>query len=66
MTEGGDVEFVMFEDVNGQEIFVNPTHVIWIRERGDHNTVISCGAEDQFTVRLSPSQAVAALGVSVR
>lgn len=56
----------MFEDVHGHEVFVNPTRVIWVRERGDQTTVISCGAEDTFTVRLAPSQAVAALGISVR
>lgn len=60
------MEFVMFEDVHGHEVFVNPTRVIWVRERGDQTTVISCGAEDTFTVRLAPSQAVAALGISVR
>ena len=56
----------MFEDVNGHEVYVNPKRVIWIREQGDQNTVVSCGGEDKFTVRLSPAQAVAALGVSVR
>ena len=56
----------MFEDVNGKEVFVNPKRVIWVRECGDQNTVISCGAEDKFTVRLAPTQAVAALGISVR
>jgi len=60
------VEFVLFEDVNGQEVFVNPKRVIWVREHGDKNTIISCGAEDKFTVRLTPAQAVAALGVTVR
>jgi len=45
---------------------VNPKRVIWVREYGDQNTEISCGAEDKFTVRLSPAQAVAALGVQVR
>jgi hypothetical protein len=60
------VEFVLFEDVNGQEVFVNPKHVIWVREHGDKNTIISCGAEDKFMVRLTPAQAVAALGVKVR
>ena len=60
------MEFVMFEDVQGKEVFVNPKRVIWVREFGDQNTEISCGAADKFTVRLSPSQAVAALGVSVR
>ncbi len=60
------VEFVMFEDVHGKEVYVNPKRVIWVREYGDQNTEISCGAEDKFTVRLSPSQAVAALGVGIR
>ena len=63
---GGNVEFVMFEDVNGQEVFVNPKRVIWVREYGNQNTEISCGAEDKFSVRLSPAQAVAALGVKIR
>lgn len=63
---GGPVEFVMFEDVHGKEVFVNPKRVIWVREYGDQNTEISCGAEDKFTVRLSPAQAVAALGVKIR
>lgn len=63
---GGFVEFVMFEDVHGKEVYVNPKRVIWVREYGDQNTEISCGAEDKFTVRLSPAQAVAALGVEVR
>jgi len=60
------VEFVLFEDVHGKEVFVNPKRVMWVREYGDQNTEISCGGEDKFTVRLSPAQAVAALGVSVR
>ena len=47
------MEFVLFEDVNGQEVFVNPKRVVWVREYGDKNTVISCGTEDKFTVRLS-------------
>ena len=64
--EGGDVEFVMFEDVHGKEVFVNPKRVMWVREYGDQNTEISCGADDKFSVRLSPAQAVAALGISVR
>ena len=37
-----------------------------VREYGDQNTEISCGADDRFSVRLSPAQAVAALGISVR
>jgi len=60
------VQFVMFEDVDGLEVFVNPEKVIWVREYGHENTVISCGHEDKFTVRLAPAQAVAVLGVSVR
>jgi hypothetical protein len=56
----------MFEDVHGQEVYVNPNRVIWVREYGDQNTVISCGAEDKFMVRLTPAQAVAALGVKIR
>lgn len=56
----------MFEDVQGQEVYVNPERVIWVREVGDQNTVISCGRDDTFTVRLSPAQAVATLGVKVR
>ena len=60
------MELVLFEDVNGQEVFVNPKRVIWVREYGDQNTVISCGGEDKFTVRLTPTQAVAALGMAVR
>jgi hypothetical protein len=64
--QGGSVEFVMFEDVQGQEVFVNPTRVMWVREYGNQNTEISCGGHDKFTVRLSPAQAVAVLGISVR
>ena len=60
------MQFVMFEDVDGLEVFVNPEKVIWVREYGRENTVISCGHEDKFTVRLAPAQAVAVLGVSVR
>jgi len=60
------MEFVLFEDVNGQEVFVNPKRVVWVREYGDKNTVISCGTDDKFTVRLSPAQAVSALRISVR
>ena len=56
----------MFEDVDGLEVFVNPKRVIWIREYPGETTVISCGAEDRFAVRLSPAQAVAALGRTVR
>lgn len=60
------MEFVMFEDVNGQEVFVNPEQVIWVREYGDQNTVISCGGQDMFRVRLAPAQAVAMLGKPIR
>jgi hypothetical protein len=63
---GGNVEFVMFEDVDGMEVFVNPEHVIWIREYPGEITVISCGDDHKFKVRLSPAQAVAALGRTVR
>jgi hypothetical protein len=56
----------MFEDVDGMEVFVNPKHVIWVREYPGEITVISCGHEDKFRVRLSPAQTVAALGKSVR
>jgi hypothetical protein len=56
----------MFEDVDGMEVFVNPKRVIWVREYPGQTTVISCGAEDKFSVRLSPAQTVAALGKSVR
>ena len=60
------MDFVMFEDVDGMEVFVNPEHVIWVREYPGEITVISCGHEDKFRVRLSPAQTVAALGKSVR
>ena len=60
------VEFVMFEDVDGMEVFVNPERVIWVREYPNHTTVISCGHEDRFAVRLAPAQAVAVLGKMVR
>jgi hypothetical protein len=56
----------MFEDVDGLEVFVNPERVIWVREYPGQITVISCGHEDKFKVRLSPAQAVAALGKGVR
>lgn len=56
----------MFEDVDGMEVFVNPDRVIWVREYPNNTTVISCGHDDKFTVRLAPSHAVAALGKSVR
>ena len=64
--EEDDVEFVMFEDVDGMEVFVNPERVIWVREYPNHTTVISCGHDDKFAVRLAPAHAVAALGKSVR
>ncbi|HZP18058.1 MAG TPA: hypothetical protein VFB00_08840 [Terriglobales bacterium] len=60
------MEFVMFEDVDGMEVYVNPERVIWVREKNHENTIISCGHEDTIMVRLSPAQAVAVLGVPVR
>ena len=60
------MEFVTFEDVNGMEVFVNPERVIWVREYADQNTVISCGDQDIFRVRLTPAQAIATLGKPVR
>ncbi len=60
------MEFVMFENVDGMEVFVNPERVIWVREYPGEVTVISCGHDDKFAVRLAPAQAVAALGQSVR
>ena len=60
------MEFVMFEDVDGLEVFVNPERVIWVIESGHENTIISCGDDDKFMVRLSPAQAVAVLGKPVR
>lgn len=60
------MEFVMFEDVDGMEVFVNPDRVVWVREYPGLLTVISCGHEDKFKVRLSPAQAVAVLGKGVR
>ena len=60
------MDFVMFEDVDGMEVFVNPERVIWVREYPNQTTVISCGDEDKFAVRLSPAQTVAALGMPVR
>ncbi len=56
----------MFEDVDGMAVFVNPEHVIWVREYPGDITVISCGHDDKFKVRLSPALTVAALGRSVR
>ena len=64
--EEGNVEFVMFEDVDGMEVYVNPDKVIWVREYPNHTTVISCGHEDRFAVRLAPAHAVAALGKKIR
>jgi hypothetical protein len=66
LPKGGNVEFVMFEDVDGMEVYVNPEEVIWVREYPGEITVISCGHEDKFRVRLSPAQAVAVLGMTVR
>ena len=60
------MEFVMFENVDGMEVFVNPERVIWVREYPGEITVISCGQEDKFAVRLRPAQTVAALGMKVR
>ena len=56
------MEFVMFEDVDGMEVFVNPERVIWVREYPGGTTVISCGRDDKFAVRLAPAQALAVLG----
>ena len=56
----------MFEDVDGMEVFVNPERVIWVREYPNQTTVISCGHDDQFAVRLAPAHAVAALVKTVR
>jgi hypothetical protein len=64
--KGGTMEFVMFEDVDGLEVFVNPERVIWVREYSNQTTVISCGNEDKFAVRLAPAHAVAALGKTAR
>ena len=63
---GENVEFVMFEDVDGMEVYVNPERVIWIREYPNKTTVISCGHDDKFAVRLAPAHAVAVLGMKVR
>jgi len=56
----------MFEDVDGMEVFVNPERVIWVREYPGEITVISCGHDDRFAVRLSPAQTVAAMGRPAR
>jgi hypothetical protein len=60
------MDFVMFEDVDGMEVFVNPKRVIWVREYPGDRTIISCGDDDKFAVRLTPAQTVAALGRKVR
>jgi hypothetical protein len=60
------MEFVMFEDVDGLEVFVNPERVIWVREHSNKTTIISCGHDDKFAVRLAPAHAVAVLGRPVR
>jgi hypothetical protein len=60
------MEFVMFEDADGLEVFVNPERVIWVREYPNQTTVISCGHDDKFAVRLPPAQALAALGKLAR
>ena len=60
------MEFVMFEDVDGLEVFVNPERVVWVREYPNQITVISCGHDDKFAVRLAPAHAVAALGRPAR
>ena len=36
--------------------------MIWVREYPGEITVISCGHDDKFNVRLSPAQTVAAFG----
>ncbi len=56
------MEFAMFEDVDGMEVYVNPERVIWVREHPNQTTVISCGHDDKFVVRLHPAQALAVLG----
>ena len=56
------MDFVMFEDVDGMEVFVNPEKVIRVREYSNGTTMISCGHEDKFSVRLAPAHAVAMLG----
>jgi hypothetical protein len=56
----------MFEDTDGMEVYVNPERVIWVREHPNQTTVISCGHDDKFAVRLPPAHAVAALGKSIR
>jgi len=66
LPKGGNVEFVMFEDVDGLEVFVNPERVVWVREYPNQITVISCGHDDKFAVRLAPAHAVAALGKTAR
>jgi hypothetical protein len=66
LTPGGTMEFVLFEDVDGMEVYVNPERVIWIREYPNQTTVISCGHDDKFAVRLHPAQALAILGKQAR
>lgn len=46
--KGDNVDFVMFEDVDGMEVFVNPERVIWVSEYPNQTTVISCGQEDKL------------------
>ncbi|MGE5081733.1 MAG: hypothetical protein ACM3ND_02370 [Acidobacteriota bacterium] len=60
------MDFVMFEYVYGMEVFVNPERVIWVIEYPNQTTVISCGHDDKFAVRLAPAHAVAALGKKIR
>ena len=56
--------FVLFEDVDGMEVYVNPERVMWVREYPGNTTVINCGSEDRIAGRLTPAaQAVAALGL---
>jgi hypothetical protein len=66
LRKGGIMEFVMFEDVDGMEVFVNPERVIWVREYPNQTTVISCGHDDKFSVRLAAAHAVAAMGKTAR
>ena len=56
----------MFEDVDGLEVFVNPERVVWVREYPNQTTVISCGHDDKFAVRLAAAHAVAAMGKTAR
>ena len=59
-------EFVMFEGLDGMEVFRNSDHVIWVREYPNHTTVISCGHGDKFAVRLALAHTVAAMGKTVK